>query len=476
LVLAMRQRRRFRDPVSRVAVAGVVIVVLMAIAVGVTLWQYGVSTNEARAAVKGEQGVALVERGNDSLVERLGRLGANRPIDPVEAATVVKERDAFSDVIAQLSRSSFASENRTLVANIVASNARAVVIERRLEPILGTAGAVALVSEFERQILATNHAIDPYVTKDDAQVELLDNRAAGSASQARLFGILAGVLAILLTILLVALTVRLLRRLLDRVVSTTVTLGEAALEMRSAAQEAAAATAQQSAGIAEAAATIEELGATATLIAQNAQSGTDAAHQTSETMGEMQEQVDAISERSLELGRGSHQIGEILQLIKDIAEQSNLLALNAAIEAARAGEAGRGFAVVAGEVRKLAERSVRSTESISEIVLTLQDKTNATILATEAGSKHAGQVVELMRSTGEELEESLRATAQQQDAARQVMVAMGEIREAAEQLSTEQELRLETSRRVEGLSEELHKLLEENGVAVGRQADPVGST
>ena len=163
---------------------------------------------------------------------------------------------------------------------------------------------------------------------------------------------------------------------------------------------------------------------TATSIADNARAVSAAAEQTGDTMRDMQEKVETIAERSLSLGERSQKIGEILGLITEIAEQTNLLALNAAIEAARAGEAGRGFAVVAAEVRKLAERSMHSTESIREIIASVQDETNATILATEQGTRQAREVGELMASTGTMLEESILATQQQKSAADQVATAI----------------------------------------------------
>lgn len=183
-------------------------------------------------------------------------------------------------------------------------------------------------------------------------------------------------------------------------------------------------------------------------------------------MAEMRDQVVTISERSIALGRSSQEIGDILGLLNEIAERTDLLALNAAIEAARAGESGRGFAVVAGEVRKLAERSARSTESARTIVTQVQDETNATILATERGTEQADEIDRLMRSSADELDRSLRATEQQQAAAAQVAAALAQIREAVEQLSAEQDRRLETTSRVEGLTGQLGELLEQHGLSV----------
>jgi methyl-accepting chemotaxis protein len=297
-------------------------------------------------------------------------------------------------------------------------------------------------------------------------------KANSAASQALVVSIFAGLIALLGGVGFAVFALRLvgriagreekLRGLIAHMRSTLGSLSGVSTELRAAAQESAAATNEQSAAVAETSATIEELAATATAIADNARAVSAAAEQTGDTMRDMQEKVETIAERSLSLGESSQKIGEILQLINQIAEQTNLLALNAAIEAARAGDAGKGFAVVASEVRKLAERSLSSTESIREIINGVQDETNATILATEQGTKQALEVGELMSSTAMMLEESILATQQQKSAADQVSTAMVQIREAAGQLATEQEQRLATAEAVDDLVRKLEDALAED--------------
>ncbi len=109
----------------------------------------------------------------------------------------------------------------------------------------------------------------------------------------------------------------------------------------------------------------------------------------------LKQRIQIIAELILELSEYIQQIGSIIGLVEDIAEQTNMLALNAAVEAARAGEHGKGFAVVAGEIRKLADESKQATTKISSLINDIQHTTNSTVMATEEGSKEIESGVRL---------------------------------------------------------------------------------
>ena len=122
-------------------------------------------------------------------------------------------------------------------------------------------------------------------------------------------------------------------------------------------------------------------------------------------MDNIREQIQETSKRIKRLGESSQEIGDIVSLINDIADQTNILALNAAIQAAMAGDAGRGFAVVADEVQRLAERSSAATKQIEALVKTIQTDTNEAVSSMEQTTAEVVRGARLAQDAGVALEE-----------------------------------------------------------------------
>ncbi|MGE7665400.1 methyl-accepting chemotaxis protein [Ureibacillus composti] len=134
---------------------------------------------------------------------------------------------------------------------------------------------------------------------------------------------------------------------------------------------------------------------------QEVQVGDRTIQQAINQMQSISETVKSIEVAILNLGKRSNEIGQIVEAIKQIADQTNLLALNAAIEAARAGEAGKGFAVVADEVRTLAEQSATATKQIAEIISKIRFETNDAVEKMATGTEEVGKGILVMNEAGQ---------------------------------------------------------------------------
>jgi methyl-accepting chemotaxis protein len=137
---------------------------------------------------------------------------------------------------------------------------------------------------------------------------------------------------------------------------------------------------------------------------QEAQQGQEQVTRVTESIDKLAQDVQKASEVINQVNKDSEAIGQILDVIQGISEQTNLLALNAAIEAARAGEQGRGFAVVADEVRSLASKTQQSTKEINEMIERLQSSIHSAVGVMTQGQESAGQSVEKAAATARSLE------------------------------------------------------------------------
>ncbi len=219
-------------------------------------------------------------------------------------------------------------------------------------------------------------------------------------------------------------------------------ISASAEEMAAGAQEQSAQASEVASAVEEMTSTIVETTKNANYAAENAkiagntaQTGSSVVYETVEGMKRISDVVGNAAGTIQALGKSSDQIGEIVQVINDIADQTNLLALNAAIEAARAGEQGRGFAVVADEVRKLAERTTKATKEIAVMIKTIQKDTADAVASIQMGEQEVESGKQMAVKAGDSLKGIVDATNKVIDMINAVASASEEQSSAAEEIS-----------------------------------------
>jgi methyl-accepting chemotaxis protein len=323
---------------------------------------------------------------------------------------------------------------------------------------------------------------------DHEERELLKARAdeveaaAAGARSTILFGTLLSLLFV--TVAGAALT----RSLTTQIGAAVQHVQSSSAELQSVANQQASGAKESSTSMNEITTTISELLATSRQIAESAQrvaavaeqtavaarSGEGTVHRASEAIGAIRRQVDLVVSHMLELGKKSQQIGSVLDIVSELAEQTNILAINATIEAAGAGDAGKRFGVVADEIRKLADRVATSTKEIRGLIDDVRSAVNTTVMATETGSKSvdAGnrhfaevttsfkQVADLVLTTTDAAREIQLSTKQQATAVEQVNVAIANTAQAARETEASSGQALQTASQLATLSKDLLRLVQ----------------
>ena len=322
----------------------------------------------------------------------------------------------------------------------------------------------------------------------DRERRLLDEAERASTAQASLAITALAILA-LAAVLFAAVTALFLSRAL------TSQIGSAVQHVQSSSAELQTTANQQATGAREAATSMNEISTTMSellvtsrqisessqQVAHIAQETAGAARTGGETVAKMQEaieaihrQVDLIVNHMLDLGKKSQQIGGILDLINELAEQTNILSINATIEAVGAGEAGKRFAVVGDEIRKLADRVTNSTKEVRVLVDDIRSAVNTTVLATEGGAKavDAGlrhfeevthgfkQITGLVATTTEAAREIELSTKQQMTAVQQVNTAIGGAALVSRETEASTTQTLQTATQLAHLSEDLSQIVQ----------------
>ncbi|MBX9347393.1 CHASE3 domain-containing protein [Chromobacterium vaccinii] len=333
-------------------------------------------------------------------------------------------------------------------------------------------------------------AVCDQISRDERELLRKREADADATSSSAKMTIVVGTALCLLFVIGAGISIT--RSLTERLGAAVGHVQSSSAELQAAATQQASGAREQASAMSEISTTISELGVTSRQIAESAQRVAQIAEQTAaaarsgvgtvergqEAIGGIRRQTDLVVSHMLDLGRKSQEIGAVLDIVSELAEQTNILAINATIEASGAGEAGRRFAVVAEEIRKLADRVAASTKDIRTQIDDVRGAVNTTVMATESGAKAVDlgarqfaevamafkQIADLVSTTTEAVREIELSTKQQATAADQVRTAVSEVAQATQETETSSTQTLQTASQLAGLSMDLRRLVHPQAV------------
>ena len=406
-----------------------------------------------------------------------------------------KAAQMFEETFRRLDQGAYTSEGRRLLSDIqraqadFAATQEQIILTRKTKNGLEAATrAVEQEAVPRRERLAG--AIKTFVEREQ---NLLDEAVRDSTARASMAGTLVVGLAVA-TVLFASITALLLGRALSRQIGSAVQhVQSSSVELQTSVNQQATGAKETATAMSEVTTTMSELLATSRQIMESAQQVAHIAEETAsaasagdqtvvitqESIEGIRRQVNIIVSHMLDLGKKSQQIGSVLDIINELAEQTNILSINATIEAAGAGEQGKRFAVVGDEIRKLADRVGGSTKEIRALVEEIRGAVNTTVLATEGGSKavDAGlhhfeevtrgfkQIGKLVVTTTQAAREIELSTKQQMSAVEQVSSAITGAAQASRENEASSAQTLQTATQLAHLSRDLSLIVQSRASA-----------
>lgn len=322
--------------------------------------------------------------------------------------------------------SKYIANSRELIGLIEAGTKQGAVPESGLYEKMNVyrKEAILLTGEYKKLVEEGNRMATEDVRKA-CSIERLYNLLTVT------FIILAIALGII-TIMMVLRTINKANALLFNAVNQITSAGNVFF---AAAEEQVTGARDQSSAVAETTSAAKELASTSEQVGDSIKRVSQAAAHALAGMAKIKEAIGKTNVMITSLGEKSQQIGNITELIDDVADQTNLLAVNASIEAARAGEQGRGFTVVADEIRKLADSTAKSTKDITSLIELIQHEMTNSIMSMETSVNSIDEEAKLAQQTAESAKEIAMTTSQQILGSKQIADAMINIDEAMKQIA-----------------------------------------